>query len=137
MGIMAKLFGAKKAVPEKNAEPNKATVHFFYGRNQPIDAESLKPMVREISKQEDLPDSCLYLYQVNPWPPAIKEYALKLIREAGRYPNGNVGIFESQGEFSGAFEGVPFACLTLVGDIEIKTMAVNDVPADLRKALGL
>jgi hypothetical protein len=116
--------------------PSKCTVHFLYGGEKAIDATVLKRMARDISKQE-LPDSCLFFYHVHPWPQAIEKHGLKMIRDAGRYPQGNVAVFHSLGKLTGTLEGVPFACLTLISDFEIKTVQAEDVPEEARRLLGL
>ena len=136
MSFWKKLFGARKVQPSK-AQSSKVTVHFFYGLKEPLDTTPLKPLVRGISKQEDLPDSSLFFYNVHPWPQAVKEHGLKVIRDAGRYPQGNVAVFDSLGELTGTLEGVPFACLTLIAGFGIKTVKAEDLPEEVRKQLGL
>lgn len=44
--------------------------------------EASQTMASEILKQEDLPDSCLFFYHVHPWPQAVKNHGLKVIRDA-------------------------------------------------------
>lgn len=132
---------SSQAAPGPNSgttEPSKTTVHFFYGHHETFDPQLLKKMARQISKNDGLPDSSLFFYQIYPWQIDAKEHGLKVIRETGRYPAGNVGVFEGTGELDvGPLQKVPFCCLTLVAGFEIKTVAAADVPPEVKKLLGL